>query len=41
MKSAQKLFSLRHSEIFESFDPVELGTVVGNLRGALSCLSIT
>jgi CRP/FNR family transcriptional regulator len=32
MKPAQKLFSLRHSEIFESFNPVELGRLLGILE---------
>jgi CRP/FNR family transcriptional regulator len=32
MKSAQKLFSIRHSEIFESFNPVELGRLLGILE---------
>jgi len=32
MKTAQKLFSLRHSEIFESFNPVELGRLLGILE---------
>lgn len=32
MKAAQKLFSLRHSEIFESFNPVELGRLLGILE---------
>jgi CRP/FNR family transcriptional regulator, cyclic AMP receptor protein len=32
MKTAQKLFSLRHSEIFESFNAVELGRLLGILE---------
>lgn len=32
MKTAQKLFSLRQSEIFESFNPVELGRLLGILE---------
>jgi CRP/FNR family transcriptional regulator len=32
MKSAQRLFSLRQSEIFESFNPVELGRLLGILE---------
>lgn len=32
MKSAQRLFSLRHSEIFEAFNPVELGRLLGILE---------
>ncbi len=32
MKAAQKLFSLRHSEIFESFNPIELGRLLGILE---------
>lgn len=32
MKTAQRLFSLRHSEIFESFNPVELGRLLGILE---------
>lgn len=32
MKGAQRLFSLRHSEIFESFNPVELGRLLGILE---------
>src|ERR1700733_13494777 len=32
MKTAQKLFSLRHSEIFESFNPLELGRLLGILE---------
>src|SRR4026207_1316836 len=29
MKTAQKLFTLRQSEIFESFNPVEMGRLLG------------
>ncbi|MDR3614532.1 MAG: Crp/Fnr family transcriptional regulator [Candidatus Obscuribacterales bacterium] len=32
MKTAQKLFSLRQSEIFESFNPVELARLLGILE---------
>lgn len=32
MKPVQKLFSIRHSEIFESFNPVELGRLLGILE---------
>ncbi len=32
MKTAPKLFSLRQSEIFESFNPVELGRLLGILE---------
>lgn len=32
MKSAQRLFSLRQSELFESFNPVELGRLLGILE---------
>jgi len=32
MKAAQKLLSLRHSEIFESFSPVELARLLGILE---------
>ncbi|HMW89768.1 MAG TPA: Crp/Fnr family transcriptional regulator [Candidatus Obscuribacter sp.] len=32
MKGAQRLFSLRQSEIFESFNPVELGRLLGILE---------
>ncbi len=31
-KTNQKLFSLRHSEIFESFNPLELGRLLGILE---------
>lgn len=31
-RTTQKLFSLRHSEIFESFNPVELGRLLGILE---------
>ncbi|MCA9803162.1 MAG: Crp/Fnr family transcriptional regulator [Cyanobacteria bacterium HKST-UBA02] len=32
MKTAQKLFTLKQSEIFESFNPVELGRLLGILE---------
>lgn len=32
MKAAQKLYGLRHSEIFESFNPVELARLLGILE---------
>ncbi|MBK7838980.1 MAG: hypothetical protein IPJ49_15175 [Candidatus Obscuribacter sp.] len=32
MKAAQRLFSLRQAEIFESFNPVELGRLLGILE---------
>lgn len=32
MKTAQKLFTLKQSEIFESFNPVELGRLMGILE---------